>query len=139
MIKNKKNGFTLVELIATITLLAILSLMILLNMVGLKTTEENRKAERFQKNVEEAACAYIDLMDNTTMRNNCKNNSNGCTVYLSTLIDNSVALIDSESIDPYTNKLVTDEKDCVYVRIKWLNNNGFKQKQCELQRGEGCQ
>ena len=142
MIKNKKNGFTLIELIATIALLAILATVILLNMVGVKTTEENRNADRFKKNVEEAACAFIDMMDNNNRRNTCKRNTNGCDIYLSELISSSIlneSLISEDVVDPYTNKKAGSEKNCIFVNVKWEQNGSNKQKKCEMKRGSGCQ
>ena len=136
MIKNKKNGFTLIELIATIALLAILSVVILLNMVGLKTTEDNKNIERFKKNVEESACAFIDMIDNNSRRATCK--VNGCTVYLSELMRSDINLIDSEEVDPYTNMKASSEKDCIYVRITWEQKGSYKEKKCVMNRGSRC-
>ena len=115
MLNKNNKGFTLVELIAIITLLAVLSVTILVNMVGIKGNEDNKNVDRFQKKVEEAACSYIDMIDNTQMRNNCKNS--GCSVNLSVLYQDNIALIDSEEIDPYTNIKVASEGDCIYVQI----------------------
>ena len=137
MINNKKNGFTLIELIATISLLAIFSVVVLINLSYLKTNEDNKNAERFQKRVEEAACSYIDMIENTNMRKNCK--ISGCTIYLSDLIDTDVALISYDEIDPYTNMKAKDEKDCIYVSISWKQNETYKEKVCEMKRGSTCQ
>lgn len=135
MLKNKKNGFTLIELIATITLLAVLAMVILANMVGIKTNEDNRNAERFQKSVEEAACAYIDMMENVDLRQSCKNDSSNseCKITLGLLSSSNVALIDSEEVDPYTNMLVKDEPN-IYVQVSWINKDGYKEKKCTMYR-----
>lgn len=138
MIKNKKNGFTLVELIATIALLAILSVVILLNMVGLKTTEDNKNIKRYEKQVEEAACAYIDMIDNNSRRTNCKNNGCTITVYLRELIRSDIALIDPEEVDPYTNMKSESEGNCVYVDISWVQKSAYKEKVCQMKRGASC-
>ena len=140
MRKNKKNGFTLIELIATVVLIAVLATVILVNMTGIKSNEDNSKAARFQKNIEEAACAYIDMNENTALRQRCKNNSSAaeCKIKLSTLSSNSVALIDPDDIDPVTNDKVGNEGNCIYVQVKWNNNGGYKQKVCEMARGASC-
>lgn len=137
MLNKNNKGFTLVELIAIITLLAVLSVTILVNMVGIKGNEDNKNVDRFQKKVEEAACSYIDMIDNTQMRNNCKDS--GCSVNLSVLYQDNIALIDSEEIDPYTNMKVTSEGDCIYVQINWVQKGTYKEKVCEMKRGSTCQ
>lgn len=137
MLDNKKNGFTIIELIATITLLAVFSVVVLLNMTGLKTAEDNKNIERFNNHIEEAACSYIDMIENTSLRSSCK--SSGCNIYLSQLIASDIALVDSDAIDPYTNMKVESEKDCVYVQISWEQKDNYKEKKCEMKRGASCQ
>ena len=132
----KKNGFTLIELVATMALIAILATVILVNMTGIKSNEESKQSDRFKKNIEEAACAYIDMSTNALNRDACKNNPNAsqCIVYLKTLIDDEIALVDGESYDPITNSTAEDLKDTIYVQISWVNNNGYLEKKCEMKR-----
>ena len=142
MAKNKKNGFTLVELIATIALIAILSVVILVNMVGIKTTEDNKNTERFENSIADAACSYIELLNKYSFRDSCKKAANGCTIYLSTLLQSDVALIDGNEVDPKTNKKAIDVKNCIFVEVKWVkvsSGSTYKKKVCETKRGTACQ
>ena len=144
MIKNKKNGFTLVELIATIALIAIVATIILFNLVGIKGNEDNRYAERFKKDVEEAACSYINRKENTKMREAClagnRNNEikdecnkitfngNQCEISVKDLADPCIGLIDSDRTNPSTNKVVTAITD--KVKITWEVKNSYKVQKC---------
>lgn len=133
----KKNGFTLVEMIATIVLITIMAAVILVSMTGIKNNEDVNAAENLKTKIEEAGCTYIDMAVQSTMRNKCKSgeySASRCRVSLSTLISDSVALLDSELVDPTNNKKLKDEKDSIYVQIKWVNNNGYKEKKCEMIR-----
>lgn len=132
----RKNGFTLIEMIATIVLLTLMSTVILVSMTGVKSNEEVASADDFKNKVEEAACSYIDMAVQTTLRNKCKNNYNEstCRVYVSTLISDAVALLDPETVDPTNNKKLVEEQNNVYVQIKWIDNGGYKEKKCEMVR-----
>lgn len=132
----KNNGFTLIELIATMALIAVLATVILVNMTGIKSNEETRQSDRFKKDIEEAACTYIDMSMNSSNRDACKNDSNSaqCKVFLKTLISDDVALIDGESYDPITNSTAEDLQDDIYVQISWVSNNGYLEKKCEMKR-----
>ena len=136
MKKNKKNGFTLIELIAAMALLAILSTVVLVNMVGIKHNQEEAQSVRFENDIEEAACTYIDMSTNSELRQRCKSDSsrNECKIKLDTLISDSVALIEPDLFDPLTNKKAIEEKDDIYVQIKWENKSGYKEKKCEMKR-----
>jgi prepilin-type N-terminal cleavage/methylation domain-containing protein len=129
----KKNGFTLVELIATIALMSLLATVILINMVGIKDNQDTDKATKFEKDVEEAACTYIDSTSQVTFRESCKNGQNGCSVFLATLTSDNVALIEPDRIDPKTNKKASEEGS-LRVHVSWIKNGEYKSKKCELQR-----
>ena len=140
MIKNKKNGFTLIELISTIGLLAILAVVILANVVGMKSNEEARYSQRFDKSLEEAACSYVDMLEYAAYRNNWINS--GVTLYLSNL--ESVGLIAPDTLDPKTNKTIGDYinnnglKNCISVKVTWESNGSYKVKKCKVNRGASC-
>ena len=137
-----KNGFTLIEMIATLALMAMLVLIILVNMSGFKNDEENSEAKSFEEYVSEAACSYIDLSDNTTLRRDCKQDSatdvdsapSKCKISLSSLISSNVALIDENEKDLYTNKLAKEEADDVFVWVHWVQEDGYKVKKCDFYR-----
>ena len=132
----KKNGFTLIELIATMVLLAVLATILLVNMAGIKSNEEDAQIKRFKADVEEAACTYIDMSINSDLRESCKNNSNQskCQITLRKLIGDDVALVEKDELDVETNKTAEEEQDSIYVQIKWINNGGYKEKKCEMIR-----
>lgn len=131
----KKNGFTLVELIATITLIALIATVILINVVGMKSNQDETMAKRFKTTVEEAACTYIDLSTQTELRNICKSNSNNsrCNIPLSVLISDAVALMDANSKDYETNCTASQEQERVYVHV-FFEGTTLKEKKCEFKR-----
>ena len=132
----KKNGFTLIELIATLVLMSLLATVILLNMVGMKDKQDDDSATSFKRNVEEAACSYVDRQDQMIYRDNRK--ENGYQLSLSTLIDEG--LIDEDYLDKSTNMYAKEERDTVYVLVHWeitkVNNVEFKEKKCDMQRSQ---
>ena len=127
----KRNGFTLVELIATIVLMSMLATVILINMVGVKDDQDQKSAKKFDQQVEEAACTYMDMKDRISLRESCKSNSNQATCYISigTLIDEG--LIDENLQDKRNDKIAKDEKD---IKV-WVHFDGNpKEKKCTIQR-----
>ncbi len=142
----KKNGYTLIELILTIALLATASTIIIVNMVGLKGNQDQDRQNRFEDSVASAACAYVDTISMVSTRdnikNNCQNNSTNsiCYISLATLVDNSVALVDPDLKDPLTNCTAekNEEKNNVRVYIHFdktkVNGQDVYEKKCEFQR-----
>ena len=144
----KKNGFTLVELIATLLLMSLLATVILINMVGVKEDQDQKSIETFHKQVEEAACTYIDLKEQVALRESCKANSNQdkCKIkvgvllggkYTPTFVDdveNGVVLLDVTTIDKETNQFLILEPDDIYVQVKWVADGSHVRKVCEFHR-----
>ena len=132
----KKNGFTLVELIATMVLIALLATVVLINTTGIKSNQDEASSSRFVSTVEQAACTFIDLSINADLRQRCKNDSSldECKISLATLIRDDVALIDEDLKDPATNKLVSEEKDDIYVQVTFKQDGSYKVKSCEFKR-----
>lgn len=129
----KKNGFTLVELIATIVLMSMLATVILINMVGVKDDQDQRSAKKFDKSVEEAACTYIDMKERISLRESCKNDStqSSCYISIDTLIKSG--LIEEDLEDKKTGKLAGDD-DERNIKI-WVHFDGNpKEKKCTIQR-----
>ena len=62
----KNNGFTLVELIITITLIAIISVTIGVSMTGMLGRQDEKEIEEYIKTIEEAACVFAEIDDPTT-------------------------------------------------------------------------
>ena len=150
----KQNGFTLVEMIAAIVLIALLGTIILVNMTGIKGSEDQKSANKFITSVEEAACTYIDMGINAEYRDKCKVASTGCDVYLRVLTGGDpeyspnsgsftseekearrFALIDPTYKDPETNLTAEEEKNDVYVHIQWVSDGSqYVKKVCEFKR-----
>ena len=59
MIKNK-NGFTLIEILVTIGILAVLTTIIGVSVSQLIDNANDKKMKEFTDEIEKAACAYID-------------------------------------------------------------------------------
>ena len=113
-----KKGFTLVELLATIAILVLMSLIIGVNITSiLKSTEDNEK--EFDKNtIEKAACVFADSEVRQKVGFTGCGGSN-CTVNISLLVQAGLLNSDYSDIEKYPNRNVsviyTDgEKTCTY-------------------------
>ena len=135
--KNKK-GFTLIELIATIVLITLSSTIIVLNLQGSTSKEDNSLSTKNNKQITDAACNVIDSLNasnifNTT-RENCKNN--GCSVKLVTLIQNG--FVDGYATYDDTGSRINEQNrpQNYYVSIRWnKESDGFWKKTCTLYNG----
>lgn len=120
---HKKNGFTLIELVATIALMVLMGVIIANNLNSLFSSREEEDVTDFKELLESAACTYIDLSDPQIKlkKETCK--TSGCTVTTSVLITNS--LLDEDMKNPLTGAKITGsevikisypngEKTCVY-------------------------
>ena len=104
---NMKNkGFTLIELIITITLVAVISLSIGVSVSGMLSRQKEKQAEELKKTIEEAACVYSEVED-----------TSATSVTLKTLIE--AGLLDKDLTNPIT-KIPLEEND--KVEINWYNN-----------------
>ena len=120
----KREGFTLVELIVTISIMALIGLMISTNMLGLLSDEEDKDYAAFVEKIEEAACVYVETVFSDTQRSNCRTNS--CTISIDQLI--SKGYIADDLKDPSNGEKVVDNKDKYKVKVSWINNV----KTCEI-------
>ncbi len=137
----KKNGFTFVELIVIIGLLALLAIIIGTNMVGLQGKQQDKNYEAFKKKLESAACLYIEKSNPESykgtgtwnnFRSTCRSTS-GCNVNLGWLIEEG--LISEDLANPsIEDDKKTEEKENAVVNMKNKTvhvsyNNGTKK--CE--------
>ena len=120
-----KKGFTMVELLVVIALIAIMAVLLTINMTGVLSEQRGMSFKTLKGEMESAACAYIDKQKNIDLRNQYKHNPAGGTITLNTLITSG--LIDGEVIDPRNNKTLEEEGN-VTITIKWVD----KVKQCTL-------
>lgn len=121
----KKNGYTLIELIAVIVIIGLVSTIVVLNFDNIIGKSDNKKEQSFTKDLEKSACVYIDLKENITYKNTCYP-SKHCSVTASQLITSG--LISDELIDPTTNNKVNKN---LVINISW-DENGTKS--CTLNR-----
>ena len=105
----KNNGSTLVELIITITLIAIISVSIGVSINGMLSRQEEDQAEQYAKDIADAACVYAEVNDITT----------NSTVTINELI--SAGLLSKDLINPISDRPTTDYNDNE-VTITWSNN-----------------
>ena len=109
----KNKGFTLVELIITITLIAIISVSIGVSVTGMLSRQEEGQAEEFAKTISDAACVYAELNNITTNE----------TITVQTLID--AGLLSRELTNPLNDESITLSKYTdSNVTITW--DNGLK-------------
>lgn len=101
----KNKGFTLIELIITITLVAVISLSIGVSVSGMLSRQKEKQAEELKKTIEEAACVYSEVED-----------TSATSVTLKTLIE--AGLLDKDLTNPIT-KIPLEEND--KVEIIWDN------------------
>lgn len=120
--KNKK-GFTLIELIAVIAIIASLSLIVGLNMKKMLDTTKEKKYNAYKEEIQNAACVYAE-QQNWHHASDCPNNP--CRVTFETLKE--AGLVSKNLLNPKTKKTI-DEELRREISITWINN----EKKCELQ------
>lgn len=119
----KKNGFTLVELMAVITILVILSL-IIVPIVDKNIKRSKDDMYRVQiENIRMAAEAYYS--DNLSLR---PYDGGSCFITLEQLISNNY--IDENVVNPKTGESFSN----LYVEIK-NKSNGFEYLVCPIDSG----
>ncbi len=120
MIKDKK-GFTLIELIVTIGIMVLLGIVIVVNMSGILSSQNDSDYEAFKNKLQDAACIYVETNWEEEKRKECKNR-NDCTIKVVELIKEGLIedTIKNPSNGEYASKYT--------ISVKWMNNV----KTCEL-------
>ena len=116
--KNKK-GFTLVELIATITIMVLIGLVIANNMTGILSKQNDENYNSFKKELEDGACVYVETKWDSSKRNTCKQ-ANNCSVSVDELIFGG--LIAEDLKDPNTGEEIRNNKDKYRINVRWVDN-----------------
>lgn len=111
----KNKGFTLIELIVTIALMAALSVVVGLSITGMINNQDEKKLEHYKRRLENAACVYVETSGLTGNRN----------ISIDDLIKKG--LINKDLINPATGKTAEEEKSNT-VSVTWVNN----QKECKV-------
>lgn len=109
----KNKGFTLIELIVTITLLAIISITVGVSVSNMLANQKEKKAENMKEEIENAACVYVETVNDSLTE-----------ISLKTLIEEG--LIDKDLVNPITKKQLDTTST---VKIKIENN----EKKCEYE------
>ncbi len=117
MVKNMKNnkGFTLIELIVTIGIMILIGLVIVNNMTGLFSNQEDKNYEEFVSQLQEAACLYVETSEFKNDRAACK--ANGCNIKIQNLIEKGY--IKDTLENPKTGEIVNGNQT---VHVYWKDN-----------------
>ena len=119
-----KKGYTLIELIAVVVIIALVATIVALNFDNIIGKSSSKKLDSFEDDLEKAACVYIDLDANASTKNACY--PSNCQVTVEQLVTSGLILDDT--IDPSTNQKVSQS---LVVRVTW-DENGTKT--CTLNR-----
>ncbi len=118
-------GYTLIEVVITITIMAMISIVIGTNMLGLFTEEEDKSIDSFYQRITNAGCMYVETKFSKEERDNCRRR--GCTITVDNLIQSGI--IGEDEKDPSTDELIINNKNKYKVNVKWVNN----EKTCTLE------
>lgn len=121
--KNKR-GFTLIELIATIGIMVLIGIVIVNNMTGLLSKQNDEDYANFLKELEDSACIYVETKLTSEQRSDCRNS--GCIVEVTQLIE--TGYIEDTLKDPSNGDFVKDYPDKYKVKVHWVDNV----KTCEI-------
>ncbi len=119
-----KKGFTLIELIITIGLLAVIGTVISTNILGTLDKQQENTYNNFKETLENAACTYVE--SNEYIKNNGRcSKSNGCTITISKLLEKGL-IEDNDLINPKTQKKLVAASST--IEVSYHEN----QKKCTL-------
>lgn len=114
MKKLNNKGFTLIEILATIAIMAIIATMTTVNMT--KIFQDKNKITTDNKNsvIENAACVYIELKENQNLKKECK--KVGCNIKSEVLIKRG--LLNETDVDKNQDINIYYEKNEKMCKIK---------------------
>jgi prepilin-type N-terminal cleavage/methylation domain-containing protein len=108
------KGYTLIELITTITLLVIVGLVISNNIIGLFSNQDEKELEELTNKIQDAACMYVETNWDSTKRVNCKYNNN-CSITIDDLV--SAGYLEEKLTNPETDEVISGSVD-----VRWNDN-----------------
>lgn len=108
IIMKDNKGFTLIELIVTIGILAMLSLVVGMSITNMIEKQNERNYNEFVKEVEDAACVYAEKLDR------CKSLTN-CSITFEELL--AEGLIDKDLINLDVDKNPEKYKDLINLNV----------------------
>ena len=116
--KMEKKGFTLIEILVVIALVAAISVTVGVSMSKVFKNEDDKKLKDYYETIEKAACVYAEI----------NNLNESKIVNINTLL--TAGLISKNLKNPSSNKLVTEDNDIKGVEINFsLDNN---EKSCKI-------
>ena len=122
---KNKLGFTIIELLVVIILIAIITLASGIGLTQMLEREKGKEYDKFVNKLETAACSYADALTYTPSSQRIN------SVSIETLINEGY--LDKELVNPKTNdKLENDKNVCKNSRVTvtW-SSNGLKTCKCE--------
>ena len=112
---KKNNGFTLVELIVTIAILAALSVTIGMSITNMMGKQSDKKYQQYIDLLQDAACAYAETSSDCNLK--------ACNVTFKTLVEKG--LIDKDLTNPSKDKnpsqKTVSDFPTKYVQVTWTN------------------
>lgn len=114
---KNNNGFTLIELIVTVALLAVLSVVVGLSVTNMMDGQKEKQYEEYVSTLEEAGCVYAE--HNKLTASVCSSSPASCKVKLNSLI--SAGLVKKDLTNPNNKKLIS-QNTTSYIQISWSNN-----------------
>lgn len=106
-----KKGFTLVELLSCITIMALIATLASVNIVKIFDNKENIADTNIESIVTASACVYVELDKNALLKEECLNN--GCEINSEILV--KAGLLNDDIDKNYIIKIYKDnnEKKCI--------------------------
>lgn len=102
-----KKGYTLIELLSTITIMSLIAVIASINVVKIFDDKEKEAQKSEESIITTAACIYVELNKNEKLKDNCS--QYGCDIETDTLIKEGLL-----SEDDVSNKRI--------IHIKKENN-----------------
>ena len=119
-----KKGFTLTEMMAAVIIIGVIAATVAISFNNIMAKNKENKYKEFKREIEQAACIYIDLREYKPIKDTCYS-SGTCNVKVKALVESG--LIDEDMINPNTDQKVNQNLN---VQVKWGSD---KVKKCTLQ------
>lgn len=107
-----KKGYTLIELLSTITILGLIATIASINMVKIFDNKKEASEKGTTEVIETAACVYIELEENKALKEECL--TRGCDISTETLIkDGLLSEKDVSNSKVIHIEKINNEKKCI--------------------------
>lgn len=130
------KGFTLIEIIAVVGLLALIGVMVGTNLVSMNQKQNAKNYENYKTSILDAACLFFESRDakfysdatsarsetaaNLRTREQCLSSTSGCYTSVKTLI--RYGYLDESMINPATQAKVTNQE---YACVKYVKGTKY--------------